>query len=343
MHRINLALQGGGSHGAFTWGVLDRLLEHGDIEFAGLSGTSAGACNAILVAEGLTTGGPDVAREQLEGFWRLVAQAGLFSPFQRTPWDQLTGEYTLERSPVHAWFDVMSRFYSPYQLNPTGEHPLRPLLESFVDFERVRQCDKTRLFISATNVRTGTLRVFREHEMTIDMVLASACLPEMFHAVEIDGSAYWDGGYIANPALHPMLEATGARDLVIVQINPLLVPDVPRDARGIINRVGEITFNSSLIKEVRQIHQINDLIAQGELNPHRHPRVFLHMIHGGDELAAFDNSSKLLTEWGFLTRLRDLGRDAADRWLNACGRRMGQKSTLDAQALIDGQIVWKNT
>ena len=249
----------------------------------------------------------------------------------------------MERSPVHAWFDVMSRFYSPYQLNPTGEHPLRPLLESFVDFERVRQCDKTRLFISATNVRTGTLRVFREHEMTIDMVLASACLPEMFHAVEIDGSAYWDGGYIANPALHPMLEATGARDLVIVQINPLLVPDVPRDARGIINRVGEITFNSSLIKEVRQIHQINDLIAQGELNPDRHPRVFLHMIHGGDELAAFDNSSKLLTEWGFLTRLRDLGRDAADRWLNACGRRMGQKSTLDAQALIDGQIVWKNT
>ena len=244
MHRINLALQGGGSHGAFTWGVLDRLLEDGDIAFAGLSGTSAGARNAVLVAEGLTEGGPDRAREQLEGFWRLVARAGAFSPFQRTPWDQLAGQYTLESSPAHAWFDVMSRFFSPYQLNPGGEHPLRALLEEYVDFERVRACDQTRLFVSATDVRTGTLRVFREAEMTVDMVLASTCLPEMFHAVEIGDSAYWDGGYIANPALHPMMEATGAADLVIVQINPLLVPEVPRDARGIINRVGQITFNS---------------------------------------------------------------------------------------------------
>lgn len=206
MHRINLALQGGGSHGAFTWGVLDRLLEEKTISLAGISGTSAGACNAVLVAEGLVEGGPEQARAQLEGFWRLVAKAGAYSPFQRTPWDQLSGQYTLDSSPAHIWFDVMSRFFSPYQLNPSGDHPLRPLLEEFVDFDRVRACKEMQLFINATDVQTGTLRIFREYEMTVDMVLASTCLPSMFHAVEIGDRHFWDGGYIANPALHPMME-----------------------------------------------------------------------------------------------------------------------------------------
>ena len=343
MHRINLALQGGGSHGAFTWGVLDRLLEEPEISFSGISGTSAGACNAVLVAEGLTEGGPDRARAQLEGFWQLVAKAGAYSPFKRTPWDQLAGHYTLDTSPAHVWFDVMSRFFSPYQLNPGGEHPLRPLLNQFINFERVRGCTATKLFVNATDVRTGTLRVFREHEMTVDMVLASTCLPSMFHAVEVEDRFYWDGGYIANPALHPMMEATQEPDLVIVQINPLDIPELPKDARSIINRVGEISFNASLIKEVRLIHQINDLICSGELTSDQYRRVFMHMIHGGEHLSRFDNSSKLLTEWGFLTRLRDLGRNAAERWLQSCGRRLGRKSTLDAQALIAGRIVWKNT
>ncbi len=337
--KLNLALQGGGSHGAFTWGVLDRLLEEPDIDIVGISGTSAGACNAILVAEGLAEAGPDQARAQLEGFWKLVAEAGRSSPLRRSPWDQMSGRWSLDGSPVHLWLDMMMRVMSPYQLNPKGEHPLRPLLEEFVDFDRVRSSsDKIKVFLNATHVRTGTLKIFREYEATVDMVLASTCLPTMFHSVEIDGEAYWDGGYIANPALHPMVEATDAHDIVIVQINPLRVDEIPTDARDIINRMGEITFNSSLIKEVRLIAQKNALVEAGDLDAKKHPPVRLHMIHGGQDLHRFDNSSKLLTEWDFLLQLRDIGRAEAELWLDTHGAGLGKRSTLDASALVSGEI-----
>ncbi len=338
MVKVNLALQGGGSHGAFTWGVLDRLLEDPDLEIVGISGTSAGACNAILVAEGMVEAGREQARAQLEGFWKLVSKAGSKSPLRRSPFSQAAGHYTLEGSPMHQWLDVIGRFFSPYQLNPRGEHPLRPLLEEFVTFDLVRASKDLKVFINTTNVLTGTLRIFREHEMTVDMVLASTCLPTLFHAVEIDGQPYWDGGYIANPALFPMLEATGVQDILMVQINPLRIAEAPRDARGIINRLGEITFNSSLIKEVRMLDQKNRLIAAGDLDAAKHPPTNLHMIHGGQDLQRFDNSSKLLTEWEFLTQLRDIGRRLADEWLAENRAAIGVRSSLDTAALIAGTL-----
>ncbi len=338
MVKINLGLQGGGSHGAFTWGVLDRLLDDDDIEIVGVSGTSAGAMNGVVLAEGILEGGRPQARSQLEDFWRLVSEAGRSSPLQRSPYDQMRGNYSLHGSPAHMALDFMSRLFSPYQLNPQGQNPLRPILEQFVDFERVRASRDVKLFINATCVRTGTLKIFREHECTVDMVLASACLPTLFHAVEIDGELYWDGGYLANPWIDRMHDFTGVHDTLIVQINPLRVDDPPDEAREIINRMGEITFNSSLIKDLRLIGQKNDLIKAGELDPVRHQLVRLHMIHGGDDLTRFDNTSKFLTEWQFLLTLKDIGRRVADAWLKAHKADLGVTSTLDYRRLMSGDI-----
>jgi NTE family protein len=332
-----LALQGGGSHGAFTWGVLDRLLEEDDLDIVGISGTSAGACNAVLVAEGILEGGKPKAREQLEDFWLHVAKAGETSPLRRSPVDRMRGVYSLDSSPMHLWIDMMSRLFSPYQLDPQGRNPLRPLLEKYVDFARVRASRDVKVFINATNVKTGTLRVFREHEASVETVLASACLPTMFHAVEIEGESYWDGGYIANPALFPMLDATGVQDILIVQINPLRVDKAPTEARDIINRLGEIQFNSTLIKEIRMIAMKNDLIESGDLDPAKHPLVHLHMIHGHQELVRFESSSKFLTEWQFLKTLRDIGRRFADSWLADAREMIGRRSSLDYHALILGR------
>ncbi len=338
MVKINLALQGGGSHGAFTWGVLDRLLDDEDLEIVGVSGTSAGAMNGIVLAEGILEGGRPQARSQLEDFWRLVAEAGKSSPLQRTPYDQLRGIYSLDSAPMHIWLDVMSRFFSPYQLNPKGDNPLRPIIEEFVDFERVRASRDVKVFINATCVRTGTLKIFREYECTVDMVLASACLPTLFHAVEIDGELYWDGGYIANPAIDKLAVETGVDDILIVQINPLKVDNPPDEAREIINRIGEITFNSSLIKDIRLIAQKNDLIEAGDLDPAKHRLTRLHMIHGGHELEQFDNSSKFLTEWDFLVTLKELGRRLTDEWLKSHKAELGVQSSLDYRRLMSGDV-----
>lgn len=338
MVKVNLALQGGGSHGAFTWGVLDRLLDDDDIEIVGVSGTSAGAMNGIVLAEGILEGGRPQARSQLEDFWRLVSEAGKNSPLQRTPYDQLRGDYSLHSSPAHMALDIISRLFSPYQMNPGGQNPLRPIIEAFVDFERVRASRDVKVFINATCVRTGTLKIFREYECTVDMILASACLPTLFHAVEIDGELYWDGGYIANPAIDRLHEATGVNDTLIVQINPLRVDEPPDEAREIINRIGEITFNSSLIKDIRLIAQKNDLIEAGELDSNKHQLVRLHMIHGGDDLVRFDNSSKFLTEWQFLLTLKEIGRRLTDEWLQSNKAALGVRSTLDYRRLMNGDV-----
>ncbi len=338
MVKINVALQGGGSHGAFTWGVLDRLLDDDDLDIVGVSGTSAGAMNGIVLAEGILEGGRPQARSQLEDFWYLVSQAGRSSPLQRSPFDQWRGHYSLDGSPAHMCLDLLSRIWSPYQLNPRGSNPLRPILEQFVDFERVRASRDVKVFINTTSVRTGTLKIFREYECTVEMVLASACLPTLFHAVEIDGELYWDGGYIANPAIDTLADVTGVHDILIIQINPLKVDEPPDEAREIINRIGEITFNSSLIKDIRLIAQKNDLIEAGDLDPRKHAAVRLHMIHGGDDLVRFDNSSKFLTEWEFLVNLKEIGRRLTDEWLRANKAALGVRSTLDYRRLVDGDV-----
>jgi NTE family protein len=263
---INLALQGGGSHGALTWGVLDRLLEDGRLAITGISGTSAGAMNAVVLADGYRRGGAEAARAALARFWRAVSDAARLSPIRRSPWDRLRGSYSLDGSPAYLAFEGLSRMLSPYQLNPLGLNPLRDVVARQVDFANVNACPDVRVYVTATNVRTGQPRVFGPGEVTIDAVMASACLPQMHPAVEIDGEAYWDGGFTGNPALYPLVARHDAPDIVVVQINPIVRHALPRSAREIINRVNEISFNSSLVKELRTIALMQRVAAERGLD-----------------------------------------------------------------------------
>jgi NTE family protein len=335
--RINLALQGGGAHGAFTWGVLDRLLEHGGVEIDGLSGTSAGAMNAVVVADGLMKGGPERAREHLDRFWRAVAREARVNPVQPTPVDILFGRYNLDMSPAYVLFDLLSRFWSPYDFNPLNLHPLRSLLTDLVDFDTVRACNRMKLFVSAVNVHTGKGVVFKGHDMTVDMVLASACLPFLFQAVEIDGVPYWDGGYGGNPALYPFFYDTATQDILLVQINPVERSETPRSAREILNRVNEITFNAALLRELRAIDTIGRLHDQGRLEGTHYKKIRMHRIDGARALEALDlnASSKLNTSLAFLETLKERGRAAAEQWLANDLRFVGVESSLDVRGTLD--------
>jgi NTE family protein len=330
-------LQGGGSHGAFTWGVLDRLLADERLEIAGVSGTSAGAMNAVALASGLTEGGREGARETLRRFWRRVSEA---SPFHHLH----TGPLGAALDPAHPWMaplqfyaELVGRLFSPYQLNPLNLNPLRAILAETVDFERVRRCDKVRLFIAATHVRTGHLRIFRQPELDADVVMASACLPLLFQAVEIDGEPYWDGGFAGNPSLLPLITESPADDLVLVQINPSLREEAPTTARDILDRINEITFNASLLKEMRSIGLLKRLILdEGRPGHHYGNRAFqriealrVHRLDGDAQLAGLGASTKTDTRWSFLTELHAIGREAADRWLARNFRHLGHRSTVD--------------
>ena len=335
---IELALQGGGAHGAFTWGVLDRLLEDDRIVIEGISGTSAGAMNAVVVADGLDTGGKEGARQALKEFWSGVSKAGEFSPFKRTWFDHLLGRWTLDFSPGYIFFDNLSRVLSPYQLNPLNINPLRDLISSLVDFEHVRHCEGIKLFVAATNVRTGMPKIFHRQEMTVDMVLASACLPFVFQAVEIDGEAYWDGGYMGNPALFPLVNDCQSRDIVIVQINPIVREEIPRTAPDILNRINEITFNASLIKEVKAIAILKDLIKVANLEDQRFQDALFHRINADEELKPLGVSSKLNSEWEFLQHLHDVGYRTTSTWLDQNYDDLGKRSTLDYESVY---LAWK--
>jgi NTE family protein len=333
---VNLALQGGGAHGAFTWGVLDRLLEDGRLQIAGISGTSAGAFNAVAVAAGMTEDGPDGARARLEGFWRSVSRAARFSPVQRSPWDVWFGQWSLDHNPAYLAFDAISRMASPYQLNPMNMNPLRDILEAAVDFESVRACDAFRLFISATNVETGRVKVFPREALTADMVMASSCLPFLHQAVVIDGVPYWDGGYMGNPALFPFHGQTGTDDVVVVQINPIERRGVPSTPQEIQNRLNEISFNGSLLKELRAIDFVDRLIDEGVLSTDHYSKVRVHIVENQEALKPLGASSKMNAEWAFLTHLRDLGRQTAAAWLDATWDAIGARSSVDLRAMFQG-------
>lgn len=332
---INLALQGGGSHGAFTWGVLDRMFEEDKLWIEAISGTSAGAMNAVVAAQGMYDAGATGARAALEDFWRAVSRAGQLSPIKRTPLDVLLGSWSLDRSPGYLMMDLTSRVASPYDLNPLNFNPLRDVVDDFIDFEKVRNCVDLGLFIAATNVETGRARVFHRDDLTLDVVMASACLPNMFKAVEIDGVPYWDGGYMGNPVLFPFIDHSPSADIVIVQINPLERPGTPRSARDIQNRLGEITFNASLFRDLKTIDLIDRLIEEGALSDNEYRMMRLHMIDGCADMLELDASSKVNSEWAFLIHLRDLGRLHADRWLKANFDRIEVESTLDVRALFE--------
>ena len=332
---VNVALQGGGAHGAFTWGVLDRLLEDGRIDFEAISGTSAGAMNAVVVADGFMRNGPDGARQALHDFWEAVSREGAKSPIQRSPINVFMGDWSLDTSPGYLFFDHLSRLASPYDLNPLNYNPLRDLLEAQVDFDRITAGNKIKLFISATNVHTGRVRVFTCGEITPDVVMASACLPFMFQAVEIDGVPYWDGGYMGNPVLFPFFNSCASSDVVLVQLNPIERKTTPRTVREILNRVNEITFNSSLLKELRAIEFVARLIDGGKLDPADYKQVLLHRIDAVEEMAALSASTKLNAEWAFLVHLRDIGRAAASRWLDRHYDRIGEGSSVDIRTFFD--------
>jgi NTE family protein len=332
---INIALQGGGSHGAFSWGVLDRLIEDGRLDFAAISGTSAGAMNAVALADGWVRGGPDGARQKLQDFWRAVARKGRFSPVQRTPWDVALGNWSIENTPGYIWYDAVSRMFSPYVANPLNLNPLRDAVASEIDFKNVRACEGIKLFISATNVETGQLRVFNPDEIDIDVIMASACLPQLFQAVEIDGTPYWDGGYGGNPAIYPFFKATATEDVLLVQINPVIREGTPKSANEIQNRIDEITFNAGLLREFRAIAFVKDLIAAGRL-PHGEFRdIRMHRIDADEAFKDLSASSKINAEWAFLEYLRDLGRTAASDWLEENFDAVGERPTLDLSGDLD--------
>lgn len=326
---VNLALQGGGAHGAFAWGVLDRLLEDGRIAFEGISATSAGAMNAAVLADGLAAGGADGAREALESFWRRVSRSGMYSPLQPTLYDRLTHNHSLESSPAFVAFDMMTRLFSPYELNPFNNNPLKRTLEQSVDFERLRAQEAVKLFLSATNVRTGKIKIFRTDEASAEALLASACLPFVFQAIEIDGESYWDGGYMGNPALYPLIYECDATDIVVVHINPIVRAETPKTARDILNRINEISFNSSLMREMRAIAFVTRLIEDGAVTDGTMKQMRIHSIDAEDFMRTLGVSSKLNPDWEFLTHLRDIGRSSADKFLDAHFADVGVRSSID--------------
>jgi NTE family protein len=322
---INLALQGGGAHGAFAWGVLDRLLEEPRIAIEGISATSAGAMNAVMLAHGLEVGGREGARKALAGFWARVAQAAGALPLGASALEAFAHSF----NPIFPAFDVFLRLFSPYQFNPANFNPLRAILEQCVDFERLRASARIKLFLSATNVRTGKVRVFQNAEITVEAVLASACLPTVFQAVEIDGEAYWDGGYMGNPAIFPLIYGCQSRDVVVVHLNPVTRPDVPRTASEIINRSNEISFNSSLLREMRAIAFITQLIDAGKIADGAVKRMLIHSLDAEGAMPGLAVNSKLNASWEFLSRLRRLGQDRTGAWLRANLEHLMVRSTAD--------------
>jgi NTE family protein len=325
---VDLALQGGGSHGAFTWGVLDRLLEEPWLKIDGISGTSAGAMNAAVLVHGHQKGGAAGAREALETFWRRVSDAARFSPFQRGPLDVILGRWSLDSSPIYV------AVVSPYALNPMGKNPLREILAELIDFEVLAQ-SPIHLFITATNVRTGRGKVFKNDAVTPDVLLASACLPTMFQAIEIDGEAYWDGGYTGNPTLSTLVRECKSHDTILVPINPIERPGVPRSASEILNRLNEVSFNAVVLKELRMMALLRKVADPGDGEGKLWAQMRIHSVRN-TVLTELGASSKLNAEWPFFTYLRDEGRKSAQAFLDAHAMDLGKRSTLDIDVLLEG-------
>ena len=330
---VDLALQGGGSHGAFTWGVLDRLLEESWLTFDGISGTSAGAMNAAVMTSGYAKGGADGARAALEGFWKSVSDAGKSSPFRRGPMEMLAGHWTLEYSPMFLAAELAARVFSPYDLAPAGFNPLRELLAESVDFKALAN-SPIKLFITATNVHTGSGHVFRNPDITPDVLMASGCLPTMFQAVEIDGEFYWDGGYAGNPTITPLVRDCKSHDTILVQINPIKRPTVPRTARDILDRLNEVAFNAPLLKELRMIALLHKVADPGNGEGALWAKMRIHRI-ASEAMLDLSATSKMISEWPFLCELRDFGRTAAQAFLDAHADDLGKTSTLDLDALLE--------
>jgi NTE family protein len=340
VHRINLGLQGGGSHGAFTWGALDELLRDGQIDIEGISGTSAGAMNAVALAHGFAqcldkpkSDPREAARESLASFWNGIVTMGAVGQAQRAPFDLLFGLAGGENSAAGFWTDTMTRAWSgsvsPYQSNPINLNPLKNFVERQIDFERLERLEQLKVFVVATHVASGKAEVFSGKRLTANAVMASACLPMVFQAVEIEGEHYWDGGYSGNPALHPLIYECDSRDIVLVQINPIQRDKLPTSASDIMDRLNEITFNSALIAEMRAIDFVKRLLAEGKLDPSHYKDVLMHRIDGGEVLEQLGAATKISTDGKLINALRDLGQAHARQWLAENRTALGVASTLN--------------
>lgn len=333
---VDLALQGGGAHGAFTWGVLDRLLEEERIGLGAISGASAGAMNAAVMADGWLADGRVGAQRALWTFWKRVSRAAHSYTLRRSPFGWMFDPWRIPQPPWGVFAETLARYLSPYQLNPLNWNPIIEILNDLIDFERLRRAAHPRLFISATNVRTDGMRIFRNPELSGAVLMASACLPHIFQAVTIDGEHYWDGGYVANPALLPLINESAPHDLIIVQLNPSVRPEIPRSAAAIIGRLNEITFNASLMKELRSVALLQAALREEAVgSTFRHPlfeqvnRLLVHRIAADAEALRVDGKSKLYPEWEFLIHLHGLGRKAADDWLSRHFDDLHRRSTVD--------------
>jgi len=328
---VNLALQGGGAHGAFVWGVIDRLLEDGRLGIEAISATSAGAMNAVALASGMATGGSDAARKTLHDFWQGVSRIDLmldlYSPLNQ--WIQAL-KLPPEYHPFHAVIHFLTHTLPPNLLNPFNFNPLGALLLRVIDFERLnRSPPAPQLFLNATNIRTGKIKVFQTPDITVDTVLASACLPPYFQAVEIDGDHYWDGGYLGNPALYPLIYRRGSRDVVVAQVTAIRRDELPASAADVLHRITEISFNSSLMREMRAVAFATRLIDNGELDQANHSRMFMHWIGNDHLMSQLGTATQFHPEWSLLCRLRDEGREAARKWLDQNFEHIGSRSTVD--------------
>ncbi|WP_229425008.1 patatin-like phospholipase family protein [Massilia sp. Se16.2.3] len=326
---VSLGLQGGGTYGAFTWGVLDRLLDEEAFRFDSLSGSSSGAVNAVVLADGYAEGGDRRgAQAALRRFWTTLGTLASVSPMQRTPLDRLAGNWTMEHSPAYQMLEMLGALAGPVMETALSLNPLRNLLSSLVNFERVRHCEELELFVAATNVRTGTGRIFRRAELDVQKVLASACLPTVFAAVEVEGESYWDGSYVANPPLAPLVERP-PRDLIVVQNNPVARARMPRSMADISNRSNEIAFNISFVREISTLQYVNGLPDESRGAQMAFAPMRLHLISGTDTLGSYDISSKFNPELAFLNHLHDCGVAAAESWLREHGSSVGVRSTMD--------------
>ncbi|QBR85010.1 patatin-like phospholipase family protein [Legionella israelensis] len=330
--KINLALQGGGAHGALAWGIIDKLLEDGRVSFDSISATSAGAMNAAVLAYGLARGGNDAAREALHSFWKMISDAGeLYSPIRSTPIESFFN-VKMEHSMSYFLFDLLTKIFSPYQLNPFNFNPLREVLEKNVDFNEIASCKHTKIFISATNVKTGKIKVFDNKEISIDAVMASACLPFMFQAVKVEEDYYWDGGYMGNPAIFPLIYNSDCNDVLILHINPIYRDEVPETAADILNRVNEISFNSSLMREMRAINFVSRLIDENWIKDEyksQLKRMFIHAIRADMTMQSYSVASKLNPEWAFIRELYETGRAKGEEWLKDNLNKIGKVSSID--------------
>jgi NTE family protein len=345
----DLALQGGGSHGAFTWGVLDRLLEDDGLDFSAISGTSAGAINGAVLLTGYVHGFKDgdahqarkKAQKALHDFWRDVSQHGpLFSPLSIQSNGLLKNQFNFDQFPAYQWLNMFMRSFSPYEFNPLNLNPLQDVLSRHVDAQALHtgcQHCGIPLFVTATSVNTGQARVFSAEELTLDALMASACLPFVFQAVEIDGEPYWDGGYTGNPALYPLIYNTDVSDILLVRLNPLKRDDKPTRSIDIIDRLSEITFNASLIGEMRAIAFVQKLLKDNKLDPGRYKSLRTHMVADDVGMAPFNASSKFNTDWAFLQELHKLGLRAADTWLAAHRDKVGKASSFNIDEVFLSQ------